>query len=359
MGGERLVLGDQSETDRPMSQISIRYIRLDDIELDTRNPRVAALAEGFDSPPTRTWMLMALGRFSSDSEDGSASTSYSSLKASIRAGGGIAQPIIVTPVSPDKYVVIEGNTRVAIYLELKSETQEAVWDTIPAIVRSEADEKEEHAIRLQAHLVGPRPWRPYAKAKYLHDLYNGELLSLTEIHNHCGGVGKKREIEEYIQAYADMREHYVPMVEDEGGIVDHTRFSAFVELQKPQIVAALTRHGYGKQDFAKWVHEARFTPLNTVRHLPRILANANARQKFLSRNATEALRILEQPASSEVIKDASLEQLAAALTLKFRNLSWAEANSMIEQPDSRPTQAILDCYAELRGFARQLGVDDE
>lgn len=342
-----------------MNKITVDYIRLDDIALDHRNPRVAALAEGFESEPTRDWMLMALGRFSSDSEDGATSTSYSSLKASIRAGGGIAQPIIVTPVAPEKFVVIEGNTRVAIYLELKGESGEAIWDVIPAIVRHEADEKGEHAIRLQAHLVGPRPWRPYAKAKYLHDLYHGQLLSLTEIHDHCGGAGKKREIEEYIQAYSDMRKHYTPLVEDDGGAVDHTRFSAFVEMQKPPIIAALTRHGLGKQDFAKWVHESRFAPLNTVRHLPRILANPAARQKFLTRNATEALRLLEQPASAEIIKDASLEQLATALTLKLRNLSWAEASSMIQDPDSRPTQAIVDCYTELRTIAKQLNVQDE
>ena len=100
-------------------------------------------------------------------------------------------------------------------------------------------------------------------------------------------------------------------------------------------------------DFAKWVNESRFTPLNAVRQLPRILANPQAKQKFLTRNAGEALRILDQPASSEVIKDASVDQLASALAVKMRNLSFAEAKTMIEDPESKASQAVVDCYLEL------------
>jgi hypothetical protein len=301
---------------------------------------------------------MALGRFSSDDEERSTSTSYSSLKESIRANHGVMQPIIVTPVENDEFLVIEGNTRVAIYLELQSDGSEGAWSTIPAIVRAEADEKGEHAIRLQAHLVGPRPWRPYAKAKYLHDLYHGEKLSMSEIHGHCGGGGRRREIEDYIQAYADMQDHYVPLLD--GGPIDQSRFSAFVELQKPQVLTALARHGYTKADFSKWVNDERFMPINTVRQLPRILSNPEARKKFLTRNATEAMRVLELPASTEVIKDASIEHLAAALTVKMRNLSWPEANAILQDADSRTTVAIVDCFIELKTLCNQMNlVPDE
>jgi hypothetical protein len=73
----------------------------------------------------------------------------------------LINPIIVTPRPDGSYIVIEGNTRVAIYRELAEEGASGDWATIPAVVRSELQEKGEHAIRLQAHLVGPRPWRPY------------------------------------------------------------------------------------------------------------------------------------------------------------------------------------------------------
>lgn len=340
-----------------MSTLTVQQIPMDAIVLDPRNPRIAPLADTLTHEPQRDWILMALGKFSSDDEERSTSTSYSSLKESIRASGGVMQPIIVTPTADGKFVVIEGNTRVAIYLELGGDGVEGDWNSIPAIVRDAGDEKGEHTVRLQAHLVGPRPWRPYAKAKYLHDLYHTKKLSATEIHSCCGGGGRRREIEEYIQAYADMEEHYVPLLE--GDPIDQSRFSAFVELQKPQVLNALTRHGHTKGDFAKWVNESRFTPLNTVRQLPRILSNVQAKQKFLTRNAGEAMRILEQPASSEVLKDASIDQLAIALAVKMRNLSWAEAKSMIEDPEGRQSQAIVDCYLELATIYKQLNPDGD
>ncbi len=327
-------------------------VPVENIILDVRNPRIAPLRDSVEGTPSRDWVVMALGKFSSDDEERATSTSYSSLKESIRANGGVMQPIIVARAEGGKYVVIEGNTRVAIYLELEEDKVDGTWKNIPAIVRAETDEKGEHAIRLQAHLVGPRPWRPYAKAKYLHDLYHQQKLSLSEIHAICGGGGRRRELENYIQAYRDIRDFYVPLVE--GGAIDQSRFSAFVELQKPPVLAALMKHGHTKADFAEWVNDDRFNPLDTVRQLPRIPANLQAKQTFLSRDAREALRLIEQPASSEVIKDASIEQLASALAVKIRNLSWPEAKAMIEGPDSKGSLAVADCYSEVATIYKQI-----
>lgn len=295
---------------------------------------------------------MALGRFSSDDEERSTSTSYSSLKESIRASRGVMQPIIVAPSTDGKFTVIEGNTRVAIYLELSQEGATGDWSVIPAIVHAEGDEAGEHAIRLQAHLVGPRPWRPYAKAKYLHDLYEGKKLGIDEILAICGGAAKRREIKEYIDAFTDMQNYYVPLLE--GGPLDQSRFSAFVELQKQPVVNALTKHGYTRSDFAKWVGtgdlDAKFKPLNTVRQLPRILDNPASKQRFLARDAAEAMRLLEQPASNEIIKDASIEQLASALAVKIRNLGLGDITTLRADPEGRTNQAVADCLLELQSL---------
>jgi hypothetical protein len=314
------------------------------------------MVESMGGSPSGDMIKLALGRYSADDEERSTSTSFTSLKESIRANKGVMQPIIVVPEVNGRFFVIEGNTRVAIYLDLAEEGAEGEWGQIPAIIHDQNDERGEHAIRLQAHLVGPRPWRPYAKAKYLHDLYHGKKLSISEIHAICGGSGKRREIEEYIAAYTDMQEQYVPLL---GGTPpDQKRFSAFVELQKPPVLEALSRHGYSKEDFAKWVGtdelDAKLKPLQTVRQLPRILANPAARQKFLSRNAEEAMRLLEQPESSQILREASIEQLASALAVKLRNLSWPDAKEFIDEPDGKASLAIGDCFLELEGLHKQI-----
>ena len=151
--------------------MEITQIPVAKIVLDQRNPRIAHAMEGISGAVNQDWITLALGHAAPEDEERGTSTTYSSLKASIRANRGLINPIIVTPREEGTFIVIEGNTRVAIFRELSEEGALGTWDTIPAVVRTELEEKGEHAIRLQAHLVGPRPWRPYAKAKYLYDLY--------------------------------------------------------------------------------------------------------------------------------------------------------------------------------------------
>ena len=90
------------------------------------------------------------------------------------------------------------------------------------------DEKDIDAIRLQAHLVGPRQWDPYSKAKYLNYLSNSEHLTTDQIIDFCGG--QKSEVHRFIDAYNDMEDHYRPLLASDDQF-DPTRFSAFVEMQ--------------------------------------------------------------------------------------------------------------------------------
>jgi hypothetical protein len=209
---------------------------------------------------------------------------------------------------------------------------------------------------LQAHLVGPRPWRPYAKAKYLHDLYINKKMSINEILDFCGGMARKREIEDYISAYKDMNEHYLPIVYAEGSQPEYSRFSSFVELQS--IKPALVRAGYSEADFAKWVHEGRMLPQQLVRQLPRILANPEARKQFFLHNAREAVKVLDQPAPNAVLGSATLDQIATALAVKVRQLNWPDVQAMKQALDQQPALAILECFDELKSVVEFLGTAD-
>ncbi|MEO5327562.1 MAG: ParB/RepB/Spo0J family partition protein [Magnetococcus sp. THC-1_WYH] len=342
-----------------MSDLTIQYLPTANLVLDHRNPRVAPALESMDGDPPQDFIKLALGQFAPDDEDKGASTTYSSLKASIRAYKGLINPIVVTPQDDGTYLVIEGNTRLSIYRELADEKSLGSWDTIPCIVRPGIEESGEHAIRLQAHLVGPRQWRPYAKAKYLTMLYMEEKLSINEIMDFCGGNARKREIEEYIAAYKDMQAHYMPLMGHNQP--DYSRFTAFVELQKPRILPSIVKAGFTKDDFARWVNDSRISPISTVRQLPRILSNLEARKRFISHNAREAMKVLEQPSSNTAIKEATIEQLANELTLKIRSLNWPDVKELGEDRDSPRAQALLDCYEELRDLCKQTNLtsDDE
>jgi hypothetical protein len=336
--------------------MNLFQLPIDQIVLDERNPRIAHVVENSRNGTPQEWIPMALGQYApEDQESGSAST-YSSLKASIRAHKKLIVPIIVTPRPDGNYIVIEGNTRVAIFRELADEGSEGDWSTIPAIVQTNIEEKGEHAIRLQAHLVGPRPWRPYAKAKYLHDLYINQNLSISEILDFCGGNARKKEIEQYIAAYKDMTLNYVPLVQAVGAPPDYSKFSSFVELQS--IKPALQRAGHSEADFSKWVHEDRMQPQQLVRQLPRILAHPEARKQFFAHNAREAVKVLDQPNPNAMLGSASLEQLATALAVRLRQITFPDVTAMRQSPDKQPAPALLSCYDELKVIADYLGPQD-
>jgi len=335
------------------SLMEIEQIEVGKILLDHRNPRIAHATEPLAGAVSQDWITLALGHAAPEDEERGTSTTYSSLKASIRANKGLINPIIVTHGADQNYIVIEGNTRVAIFRELAEEGAPGSWSHIDAIVRPELEEKGEHAIRLQAHLVGPRPWRPYAKAKYLHDLYINQKLSIAEILDFCGGAGRRSEIQQYIDAFKDMHDAYIPLATSSGSPPDYSLFSSFAELQN--IKPALARAGYTLHHFAKWVHESKLSPQNTVRQLPRILANPDAKKQFLAHNAREALKVLDQPSTNAVIANATLEQLATALSVKIRQLNWTEVQGLVEAKDGSASQAVLGCYDEVKSLAQVLG----
>ena len=162
-------------------------LNINSIELDRDNPRIKMYLEMYGSNVTAQGIALALNSSSSDG-----ATSFTSLKESIRVNGGIINPIIVNHIADGRYVVIEGNTRLQIYREFAENTGGGEWDVIRAIVYENLTEEEKHSIRLQSHLVGPRDWDPYSKAKYLHYLYHEAKLPMATIISYCGG--KKSEI---------------------------------------------------------------------------------------------------------------------------------------------------------------------
>jgi hypothetical protein len=101
------------------------------IVLDERNPRIAHVVGDIKNAPPQEWIPLALGQHAPEEQQGGPASTYSGLKASIRAQRGLIMPINVTPRPDGDYTVIEGNTRVAIFRELAAEGAPGNWDVIP------------------------------------------------------------------------------------------------------------------------------------------------------------------------------------------------------------------------------------
>lgn len=317
--------------------------------LDTSNPRVARYIEMYGREVTDDQMSLALGAANYD--QGESTTTFQSLKASIRTHGGLIQPIVVNRESDGTLVVIEGNTRTLIYREFGRDDANEAWEEIPAMVYDQLEQKEIDAIRLQAHLVGPRQWDPYSKAKYLNHLSNVEYLTTDQIIDFCGG--QRTEVHRFIDAYNDMETHYRPLLRSDGEF-DPTRFSAFVELQVPAVQEALVTSGFSKADFARWVNSRQLHPLNLVRRLPSILANPQAREMFLAHGAREAAKVLDGPSTAEALAEATLAQLANALLDRIGKISYEDLQRLRRDLDTPGNQALTAARDQLTALCRDI-----
>jgi len=223
-----------------MKNVVCTFIETDNIILDFDNPRIARVLEMYPNRGdiTAEQINLALGTDGGIEKKESSHTTFVSLKESIRSNGGIIHPILVNRKN-NQYIVIEGNTRVQIYKDFKKGGVAGNWDQIMAVVYEDLPETTIHSIRLQSHLVGPRDWDPYSKAKYLHMLYYQNKLPFHQIVDFCGGDRSKTR--KYIDAYQLMEDHYRPLLESDDDF-DPERFSAFVEYQNGKIRHAIASH---------------------------------------------------------------------------------------------------------------------
>jgi hypothetical protein len=261
------------------------------------------------------------------------------LKQSILTNGGVIQPVLINRTLTGVLVCIEGNTRVCLYQTFLDDKVNGNWERIPAIIYENLDEEDIDAIRLQAHLVGPRQWDPYSKAKYLAYLRHKAQLPFTQLVDYCGG--SKKAVQELIDAYGDMEKHYRPLLESDSDF-DPRRFSGFVELQKENVKQAIAQSGHTLQDFAKWIHTRKIDALAQVRWLPRILKNKKATEIFLKSGARAAIQVLDRPDLLKILEEASLSQLARAFTYAVTAIGFNDAQELKTNPTSETTEYLRE-----------------
>lgn len=326
---------------------------IESISLDKSNPRIKKYIAMYGDNPSAEQIHQALG--TGGDVGGAGGTTFISLRESIRTHGGIIHPIIVNLDSSGAYIVIEGNTRLAIFQGFKNDNVVGDWDEIPCVVYKELSQEAVDAIRLQSHLVGPRQWDAYSKGQYLHYLRNIENLPFDRLVDYCGG--RKKEVENYISAYNEMEAHYRPVV---GPDEYNTRkFSSFVEIQKGSARDALFASGFNLDDFAEWVRDGKFSRQEEVRLLSRILPNDKAREVFVAEDAGRALRILDAGTEVGDLKDVDFDLLGAAFGQRLREMTFPEMQRLRRDPGGERMQMILDLRDQLQELVEFIEVDEE
>src|SRR5262249_27630037 len=154
---------------------------------------------------------------------------------------------------------------------------------------------------------------------YLTYLRNEEHFEFARLVDFCGG--NQKSIQEALDAYADMETHYRPhLASDED--FDITRFSGFVELQKPGVKEAIKQAQFALDDFGRWIIDGKIEKLAHVRWLPKILKDKKATAVFLKSGIEDAIGLTDAPDLTKALQDASLVSLARALTEAIRRIEY-------------------------------------
>ena len=268
-----------------MNQAVLQMLPTASINLDKDNPRIKHYLEQYKDISSE---LIALA-LSDNSSEGS-STTYHSLRDSIKESRGIIHPIVVSHEPDGSYVVIEGNTRLQIYREFEQNGTPGNWSEIIALVYEKLDDDEKHKIRLQSHLVGPREWDPYSKAKYLYNLSEVEGKNMNAIISMCGGNGS--DIKKSIDAYKYMVQFYKPFTKEKGLDFDVSEYSKFKEHENSKIKSSIERKSFPANEFAKWVANRNVNKAQGVRLIPQIMRNEEALSVFLKEDISAAEKVL-------------------------------------------------------------------
>lgn len=330
-----------------------KYVELpiDQIELDKSNPRIANYLATHDEDDITSDLLALLL--------GTTSDSCASLRQSIEANYGIIHPIVVNKRVDGTYVVIEGNTRLQIYKDFRRENKPGNWDTIRCLVYENIDAEEMHKIRLQAHLVGPREWDPYSKAKYLNYLANVEHMPMASLISFCGGSSKASEIRNMIAAFNDMEKYYRPLCDDDTQF-DIKKFHGFVELQRSSVIESLTLNGYSKTDFSQWMIDDKFSILQDVRRIPEILKSKKATEVFLKSDTASAKKILAvEELSSDKLKDIPYELLAKELSKRMQNILLVDIHHLRSDSDyADKLTSLMNVYDDVKFVLDEVNGED-
>ena len=331
-----------------MTAGKLTLLPIDSVELDRTNPRIRRFLE-FQENPTLEHIALALD-VAGGGDDNQGATTPEKLRNSIRSNGGIMQPIIVNRQGDGRLVCIEGNTRLYIYRQFSHDKVPGDWHEIPALVHDSLQPYDIDAIRLQAHLVGPRAWDAYSKAKYLWELKNKDMMPIDRIVDFCGG--NRRDVLQAIQAYSDMETYYRPICEPDE--FDTEKYSGFVEIQNQRRKDAILQAGFNLSHFAQWIKNGNIKGLIQIRQLPAVLADKRAREVFLKKDLKAALDVLEKPDVAVGLKGATIGQLARGLTEAIDRLEYAELKRLKGAAGDDTARYLSDALEALQGLVNDI-----
>jgi hypothetical protein len=317
-------------------------VPIDDITLDEENPRIGYYKDNYS---------FVIDHFSQEQVKLGLKAypdAYSRLKDNIEHNGSIIVEIWLIK-KEEKYLCIDGNTRVLIYRDLRDEyPNKPEWQKIRAkvLLKERVDDRTVNFIRLMAHLRGVNEWQVYERARLLYILYHDkgytekELQTFTKL--------SLTNIRKWRDAYMTMNEQFLPKYSQNFSDA-LTKFSYFVEYYNPKIVNGMKRYGLNVQDFCEWVGNNEIKRGMEVRLLKDIFKNEKAAEVLATRGFDAAKNELMHVAPA--LGSKLFEHIDECIQ-GFKKMTVEEERGILSKKDPNKLKMINDLHKELDFFVK-------
>lgn len=325
-------------------KIDIEEVDVDKLVLDEENPRIGywkdniLMVEDNISQGNLEIAIMA-----TNIDD------YNRLKRSIETSEGIMQEIWVYPID-GKYKIIDGNTRLLIYKDLRKKyPHKDIYKKIRAkVLPKDISEEGKNFIRLIAHLRGENPWGAYERARMLYILWyvrgyeDEELVNKTRL--------SLNDIKRWREAYKNMEKQFLPNYSHTPGALN--KFSYFVEYENKIIKDGMKKHGLTIENFCDWVGNDEIGKAQDVRLLRRVFENERATEILKEDGFKEAKRELafDIPSVSSPLFS-NVEKVIIGL----KSMTRSEEESIITGEEEGKKGSLMRLYKELEKIIKRIG----
>lgn len=315
-------------------EIELGDVEIDKIDLDSDNPRIGYWRDSQNKENFGQDEISFALRENTDA--------VRRLRLSIESNEGIIEPIWVVKEN-GRYLVIDGNTRLEIYRDLKKKYhQKETYKKIKCrILPKETDERGRNFIRLIAHLRGVNDWEVYERARMLYILW--ELKGYTEEELQSTTKLSISQIKRWIEAYKEMNEQFLPNF---GNEIDDplSKFSYFVEYQNPKIQQGMKDNGLDNTDFCQWVGKKEIKKAQDVRNLKEIFSDPKATELLVNKGYKYAITQLSysKPGFSSKLFE-NIEEVLSGL----QNMTRMEEEEIIDGDSSQKRVLLSNLYTEI------------
>jgi len=322
------------------TEVEIEDVDLDSIDLDPENPRIGYWTDNqVRQSFSQDEIAFALVENSDD---------VSRLRMSIEVNEGALEPIWVCK-SGERYLVIDGNTRLEIYKTLRTKypRKEAFNRIRCKVLPENIDDKAKDFIRLIAHLRGVNPWEVYERARMLYILW--EKKGYTEEELQVTTKLSPSEIRRWISAYKNMTEQFLPNYSYQRDAL--SKFSYFVEYENPKIKNGMEREGLSTKDFCEWVGTKQITRAQDVRVLKQVFEDKKTRETLAKKGyayAADQLRFNKPGVYSKLFE--SIEDVTTGL----KSMTREEEEEIVEGESPHKSGLLFELFNELKKITDKL-----